>query len=116
MKAISLTIFIFVYGQILSQSVDTLDFNNTRALISGHGNFFHYESNTAGEEITQTYAFVYYRNGSRLQNVDGMQLAVQELHSYYDSIAYGDCSIAVASLEEEKSKNLKVYPNPVTTF
>lgn len=69
-----------------------------------------------GDRVTQTFAFVYVNNGTRLQNVNDMYTAASELHTFYDTIALAQCEDGVLSVAENNAlPEVLVYPNPATS-
>ncbi len=79
-----------------------------RALIqTNHGSF------VDGEEILQTYALVFARDGStRLENVDDLFVKVDEVHDFYDTINNAQCSGGVLSLKKVSKEDFTIAPNP----
>ena len=70
---------------------------------------------TPGEKITQTFAFVHVNNGTRLQNVDDMYAAADELHMFYDTIANAQCEGNLLSIDEiNEPISVELSPNPAS--
>lgn len=69
----------------------------------------------AGEEILQTYAFVYSRVGDRLENVDQLYADVEEVHAFYDTIALAQCNDGILKVPEVSLVDFVVAPNPAST-
>lgn len=83
-----------------------------RALIqTNHGPFLD------GEEILQTYALVYARDGNtRLENVDDLLTKVDDVHAFYDTINNAQCSGGVLSLITIKNEGFTISPNPSNSY
>lgn len=69
----------------------------------------------AGDEILQTYAFVYSRVGDRLENVDQLYADVEEVRSFYDTIGVVKCNEGVLKVPEMKFAEFMIAPNPAAT-
>lgn len=73
----------------------------------------HHGPLAAGEEITQTYAILYNRVGTRLENVDGLLAMADGINNFYDTIANAQCENGVLNLTSiSEVEDLIVYPNP----
>lgn len=66
----------------------------------------------SGESIAQTYAFIYNRDGNRLQNVDGLYANAQEVIDFYAVIDSAQCEDGQLGLEESPEITVGLYPNP----
>ncbi len=77
-------------------------------LTTQHGPFM------AGDEIVQTYAFVYSRTGNRLENVDQLYADVAEVHAFYDTIANAHCEDGILTVEKLTLNDFVVAPNPAS--
>jgi hypothetical protein len=67
-----------------------------------------------GDRITQTFAFVYMRNGTRLQSIDALYAAADELHLFYDTISSAQCENGVLDLVTNEGFDARVAPNPAS--
>ncbi|MCR9174086.1 MAG: T9SS type A sorting domain-containing protein [bacterium] len=85
--------------------------NNKVILATENGEF------APGDRITQTFAFVYMKNGTRLQSVDAMYLAADELHTFYDTIANAQCEEGVLSaISLDAPSGVTMMPNPASDY
>ncbi len=94
-----------------SQEVQTTGFAPTQSFIASKKGVY-----APGDTLKQTFAFVYVNAGSRLQSVDAMYAAADELHTFYDTIANAQCQGGVLStLELNEPLEIQLSPNPAST-
>lgn len=67
-----------------------------------------------GDTIRQTYAFIYVKEGDRLQNVDALYAAADEVHAFYDTIANAQCQDGVLDITKEETLDVTISPNPAS--
>ena len=67
----------------------------------------------SGEEIVQTYAILYHRSGTRLENVDGLLNMSDNIDVFYDTIANAQCENGTLNLMSGlEIEDFKMFPNP----
>lgn len=91
--------------------------NDTRGMMtSNHGPIAGVDNYgwTMPEEVTQTYAILYARNGDHLQNVQQLFLDAADVKDFHDNDSDIPCEGWWWSLDEVQSSNFSVYPNPVS--
>jgi len=94
-----------------SQEAQTTGLSSTQAFIASKKGTF-----APGDTIKQTFAFVYRREGTRLQSVDAMYQAADELHAFYDTITNAQCENGVLSaVSIDKPLGVELMPNPASS-
>lgn len=70
-----------------------------------------------GDTLKQTFAFVYVNAGSRLQSVDAMYQAADELNAFYDTIQNAQCEDGVLSVANiSEVIEVQLMPNPASSY
>lgn len=84
-------------------------------MTSNHGSLDGYIFNfNAPEEVKQTYAILYARNGDHLQNVSQLLLDAAEVKVFHDTDSDVPCEGWWWSVDELDGADFNVYPNPAS--
>ncbi|MDB2657581.1 T9SS type A sorting domain-containing protein, partial [Crocinitomicaceae bacterium] len=95
-----------------SQEAQTTGFTSPQAFIASKRNTY-----APGDTLRQTFAFVYVNEGSRLQSVDAMYQAADELQIFFDTIANAQCEDGVLSTSTmDESIGVQLLPNPASNY
>lgn len=95
-----------------SQEAQTTGFTSPQAFIASKRNTY-----APGDTLRQTFAFVYVNEGSRLQSVDAMYQAADELHVFFDTIANAQCEDGVLSASTiDAPVGVQLLPNPASDY